>query len=201
MGVRLVDRETNTYVVDIRPLREEVRTDIIHACSKGIQVPSSGREFSSWGANTEESILRPQLPIPQLDGPTSVCTRRKQPIPMAERRTIIHRGGYPDESDSDSHDNRTCENRRYPGRGRHHWERSRDCQKELAINVEVIQGVEDPLMVEVLLMVEVPLMMEAPLMMKAPLMVEDPQEMEEHQEDQEDKDHQVHQDCLDQYAQ
>ena len=59
VGVKLVDRETNTSVVDIRPLREEVRTDIIHACSKGIQVPSSESEISSQDAFTEESVLRP----------------------------------------------------------------------------------------------------------------------------------------------
>ena len=72
VGIRLVDRETNTSVVHIRPLREEMRIDIIHACSKGIQVPTSGSDFSSWDMNTEESILRPRLPITQLDGPTSV---------------------------------------------------------------------------------------------------------------------------------
>ena len=32
-------------------------------------------------------------------------------------------GGYPDESDSDSHDNRSCEDRRYPGRRRHYQDR------------------------------------------------------------------------------
>ena len=69
VGVRLVDQETNTSVVDIRPLKEEVRTDIIHACSKGIQVPSSSSEFSSQDTNTEESMVRPRLPIPQLNGP------------------------------------------------------------------------------------------------------------------------------------
>ena len=51
------------------------------------------------------------------------------------------------------------------------------CWKEKTIKVEVIQGEEDP------------------------LMMEDPQEMEDHQEDLEDKDHQAHQDLLDQYAQ
>ena len=47
--------------------------------------------------------------IPQLDGPTSVCTRRpeQESIP---RTTMLPRGGYPDESDSDSHDNRRPHN-------------------------------------------------------------------------------------------
>ena len=54
--------------------------------------------------------------MPQLDGPTSVHTRRRllentsieqEPI---RRTTMIPRGGYPDESDSDSHDNRKPHN-------------------------------------------------------------------------------------------
>ena len=81
VGIRLVDRETNTSVVNIRPLREEVRTDIIHACNKGIQVPASDSDFFQ-DTNTEESMLRSQLPMTQLDGPASVCARRKQPIPV-----------------------------------------------------------------------------------------------------------------------
>ena len=47
VGARFIDRETNTSEVEIRPPREEVRTDVIHAHSKGIQVPSSSSEFSS----------------------------------------------------------------------------------------------------------------------------------------------------------
>ena len=46
VGARFIDRETNTSEVDIRPLREEVRTDINHVHSKGIQVPSSNGELS-----------------------------------------------------------------------------------------------------------------------------------------------------------
>ena len=44
--------------------------------------------------------------IPQLDGPTSVHTRRRPEQEPIQRTTMIPRGGYPDESDSDSHDNR-----------------------------------------------------------------------------------------------
>ena len=75
VGARFIDRETNTSEVEIRPPREEVRTDIIHAHSKGIQVPSSSSEFSSHNMNIEESMVRPHIPIimPQLDGPASVC--------------------------------------------------------------------------------------------------------------------------------
>ena len=74
VGVRLIDQETNTSEVDIRPPREDVRTDIIHAHSKGIQVPSSSSEYPSHNMNIEEPLGRPQLPsvMPQLDGPASV---------------------------------------------------------------------------------------------------------------------------------
>ena len=71
VGARFIDRETNTSEVEIRPPREEVRTDIIHAHSKGIQVPSSSSELSSHNMNKDDSIARPRIPIimPQLDGP------------------------------------------------------------------------------------------------------------------------------------
>ena len=112
VGTRLIDQGTNTSEVDTRPPREEVRTNIIQVHSKGMQVPSSSSEFSSQYMNIEESMARPQLPfiMPQLDGPSSVCVKRKQPVPMVRRRTTLPGGGYPDESDSDSHGNR------YPGR-------------------------------------------------------------------------------------
>ena len=75
VGARFVDRKTNTSEVEIRHPREEMRTDIIHAHSKGIQVPSSSGELSSRDMNIDDSIARPPLPIvmPQLDGPASVC--------------------------------------------------------------------------------------------------------------------------------
>ena len=59
MGARFIDQETNTSEVDTRLPREEVRSDIIHAHSKGIQVPSSSGEFSSHNMNIEESMARP----------------------------------------------------------------------------------------------------------------------------------------------
>ena len=39
VGARFVDRETNTSEVEIRPQREEMRTDIEHTHSKGVQIP------------------------------------------------------------------------------------------------------------------------------------------------------------------
>ena len=87
VGTRLVDREINTSVVDIRPTEEEVRADLIHAHSIGIQVPSASSELSSSTMNEREFMTEPHLPIriPKLDGPTSVCVKRKQPIPMLRK--------------------------------------------------------------------------------------------------------------------
>ena len=118
MGVRLIDRETNTSQIDIRLPNEEVRTDVIHAHNKGIQVPSSSSEFSSHDMDIEEPLGRSQLSsiMPQLDGPASVCIKGKQPVPMIRKRTTLSGGEYPSESDSDSHGNRSCEDGRYPGR-------------------------------------------------------------------------------------
>ena len=111
VGARFIDRETNTSEVEIRPPREEVRIDIDHTHSRGVQVPSSHSELSSPDNNiTESSIARLHIPniMPQLDGPVSVRTRRR-PVPDVRRKTTMLRGGYLDESDSDSHDNRLCE--------------------------------------------------------------------------------------------
>ena len=123
VGARLIDHKTNTSNIEIRPPREEMRTDIIHTHSQGIQVPSSSGEFSSHNMNVEESMVRPNVPIimSQLDGPTSVCAQRRQPLSIA--RTTIPGDGYPDDSDSNSHDNRLREDRKYPGRRTYYQER------------------------------------------------------------------------------
>ena len=112
VGARFIDRETNTSEVEIRPPREEVRIDIDHTHSKGVQVPSSHSELSSPdNINIDSSIARPHIPdvMPQLDGPAFVHVRRRRPVPEVRRKTTMPRGGYPDESDSDSHDNRSRE--------------------------------------------------------------------------------------------
>ena len=112
VGARFIDRETNTSEVEIRPPREEVRIDIDHTHSRGVQVPSSHSELSSHDANIiESSLARLHIPdiMPQLDGPVSVHARKRRPVPEVKRKTTMSRGGYPDESHSDSHDNRSCE--------------------------------------------------------------------------------------------
>ena len=54
VGARFIDRETNTSEVEIRPPREEVRIDIDHTHSRGVQVPSSHSELSSHDTNIVE---------------------------------------------------------------------------------------------------------------------------------------------------
>ena len=108
VGARLVDKEINMSEVEIRPPREEMRIDIEHTHSKSVQVPTSHSEFSSHDTDiVESSIARLHIAdvMPQLDGPTSLHARRR-PVPEFRRKARMPRGGYPDESDSDSHDNR-----------------------------------------------------------------------------------------------
>ena len=83
VGARFVDRETNTSEIEIRPQREETRTDIKHTQSKGIQVPTSHSDISSCDTDIVEGpLVRPHIPdiMPQLDGPTSIHARRR-PVP------------------------------------------------------------------------------------------------------------------------
>ena len=106
---RLVDRETNTSVVDIRPIEEEARADLIYTHSIGIQMPSTSSGLSLSTINEREFMAEPHLPIriPQLDGPSSMHVKRKQPVPMIRKQTMISGGDYPSGSESDSHDHRS----------------------------------------------------------------------------------------------
>ena len=124
VGARFVDRETNTSEIEVRPQREEMRTDIKHTHSRGVQVPTSHSNLSSHDVDiVGGSPARPHIPdiMPQLDGPTSVCTRRRSVKEFSWRTATMPRGGYPDGSDSDSHDNRRShDEQRHSGRRRHH---------------------------------------------------------------------------------
>ena len=109
IGPRLVDRGTNTTVVDIRPVDEEARDDLISTHSIGIQMPSAGSGLSSSTMDERDLIAEPHLPIriPQLDGPSLVHAKRKPPVPMIRKQTMISGGDYPSGSESDSHDFRS----------------------------------------------------------------------------------------------
>ena len=109
VGTRFIDRETNTSEVEVRSQREETRMNILSNNGRDVQMPTSHSGISS-----HETDIIGGSPvrtcamdiIPQLDGPTSVHTRRRSEQELVQRTTMIPRGGYPDESDSDSHDNR-----------------------------------------------------------------------------------------------
>ena len=106
IGPRLVDRGTNTTVVDIQPVDKEAGDNIIPTHSIGIQMPSASSGLSLSTMDERDFIAKPHLPIriPQLDGPSSVHVKRKLPVPMIRKQTMISGGDYPSGSESDSHD-------------------------------------------------------------------------------------------------
>ena len=109
VGTRFIDRETNTTEIEVRSHREETRTDISCSHSRDVQMPSSRNGISSHETDILGGFpVRPCATdiIPQLDGPNSVHTRRRSEQEFIRGTTIIPGGGYPDESDSNSHNNR-----------------------------------------------------------------------------------------------
>ena len=117
VGTRINDHEPNTAVVEIRLTRDE---EVVLAHNQGVQVPTPDGGLFSLSTCTEESIERTIVPniMPQLDGPASICTQRRQPLPIT-RRTTIPGNRFPDDSNSDSPDYRSHDNRRCPGRRYH----------------------------------------------------------------------------------
>ena len=86
VGTRLTDRETNMSEVEIRTQREEARIDnmnsneVIITNDRYTQVPTSHSGLSSYDSEiTGGSHIRTHTTerIPQLDGPTSVHSRRR----------------------------------------------------------------------------------------------------------------------------
>ena len=80
----------------------------MYSHSRDVQMPTSHSSLSSDETNIiGSSPIRPCVTdiMPQLDGPASVHIRRRPEQEFVQRTTIIPRGGYPDESDSDSHNN------------------------------------------------------------------------------------------------
>ena len=121
VGTRLIDRETNTSDVEVRTQRKEIRihtlsnNEVIISNDRDTQMPTSCSGLSSYDTKITGGfhITTPTMEmIPQLDGPTSVHSRRRisenarTEEEIIQRSTVIPRGEYPDESDSDSHDNR-----------------------------------------------------------------------------------------------
>ena len=107
VGDTFVDRETNTSEVEVRSQREETRTDIIYSHSREVQMPTSRSSISSHETDIIGGSPVRQCAtdiLPQLETPTSVHIRRPEEE-FVRRTTTIPRGGYPDESNSDSHNN------------------------------------------------------------------------------------------------
>ena len=106
VDTRFVDRETNTSEVELRSQREETSKNILSDHSRDIQIPTSHSGISSHEIDIVggSPVRLRATDIPNLDGPTSVHRRPEQQF--IRWTTTIPRGGYPDESDSDSHDNR-----------------------------------------------------------------------------------------------
>ena len=92
-----------------------------------IQMPTSHGSLSSHEMDiVGGSSVRPCVTdiMLQLDSPTSVCARRRPEEEFVWRTTTMPRGGYPDESDSDSHDNRRSHDEwRHSGRRRRYHDR------------------------------------------------------------------------------
>ena len=77
---RFIERETNMSKVEVRAQREETSIDISHNHSRDVQMPTSHSGISSHETDIiTGSPVRPRATdiIPQLDGPTSVHTRRR----------------------------------------------------------------------------------------------------------------------------
>ena len=80
VGTRLIDRETNTSKVELRSQREETRINILSGHGRDVEMPSSCSGISSHETNIiggSPIQIHTMDIIPQLDGPTSVCTRRR----------------------------------------------------------------------------------------------------------------------------
>ena len=80
VDTRYVDRETNMSEVEVRPQREETRTDVMYSHGGDEHMPISHDSLSSHETDiVGGSPLRPRITniMPQLDGPTSVHIRRR----------------------------------------------------------------------------------------------------------------------------
>ena len=80
VGTRLIDRETNTSEVEVRTQREETRIDNSNSNNTDTQMPTSHSGLSSHETDViGSSPIRTHTTdmIPQFDGPTSACTKRR----------------------------------------------------------------------------------------------------------------------------
>ena len=121
VGTRLIDRETNMSEVEVRTQREKTRIDdsstneVIIPNDRNTQMPASHSGLSSYDTKiTGGSNIRTHTTemIPQLDGPTSVHSRKRiienvrTEQETIQRTAVIPRREYPDDSSNNSHGNR-----------------------------------------------------------------------------------------------
>ena len=140
VGTRLIDMETNTSDIEVRSQKEGAR--VIDSSNDEVILPSNGNEqipvsHSNLSLSRYDAELLRGSPtrtcdtgipemIPQLDGPISVCSRRRMSENVRTeqesfwRTGMSHRREYPGESSDDSHsDRRTYDNQRPPERRRY----------------------------------------------------------------------------------
>ena len=107
--------------------------EVIISNDRDTQMPTSHSGLSSYDTKiTGGTHIRTHTMemIPQLDGPTSVHSRRRiledarTEQETFQRTTVIPRGDYPDESDSDSHGDRRPHNGQRPSGRRRYQDRS-----------------------------------------------------------------------------
>ena len=86
VGTRLIDRETNMSDIEVRSQRQETRVDdssndeVIISSNRNAQMPVPYSNLSSYDTElTGGSCMRKHDTemVPQLDGPISVCPRRR----------------------------------------------------------------------------------------------------------------------------
>ena len=107
--------------MEVRSQREETRVDhssndeVIISSNRNVQIPVSHSNVSSYDTKlTGGSCMRTRNTemVPQLDGPISVCSRRRMSEnarteqESSQRTAMTHRKEYPDESSNDSHSGR-----------------------------------------------------------------------------------------------
>ena len=123
----------------MRSQREETRVgdssndEVIVPSNRNAQIPVSHSNMSSYDTKlTGGSCMRTHDTemVPQLDGPMSVCSRRRMSDNARTEQesfwktAMTHRREYPDESSNDSHSGRGAYNDQRPPERRRYHDRS-----------------------------------------------------------------------------
>ena len=121
VGTRLIDRETNTSDIEGRSQRGEIQRGdssnhkMMVSSNRSTQMPASHSGFSLYNTELTEGYhirTHNREPIPQMDGPISVHSRRgimkntRTEQETFQRTIVTPRGEYPEDSSNDSHSDR-----------------------------------------------------------------------------------------------